>query len=98
MRCAKFLLNVLVLVTCCLHNIPGTVFAHRLDVHALQVHEWVPTLEDSSLGFADLNVPDNVTATITLYKEPRAEAFEDKDWTLYVETVSQKRHCMYVGI
>lgn len=69
--------------------------------HLLKEHSWVSSLNDSTLGRVDFSTPEDVSSTITLYRQPREEEFEDKDWTFYVESVRmiltnsiiEIRHC-----
>ena len=43
----------------------------------------------------DWRDPENITSTITLYRQPREESFEDKEWTFFVEAV---RKCFIIVI
>lgn len=33
-------------------------------------------------------VPENMEITVTLFRDPRTNEFEDKDWLFYIEDVS----------
>ncbi|XP_069749953.1 EH domain-binding protein 1-like [Narcine bancroftii] len=37
-------------------------------------------------------VPENVDITVTLYKDPLTDEFEEKEWTFVIENVSKGRH------
>ncbi|XP_067942015.1 EH domain-binding protein 1-like isoform X2 [Watersipora subatra] len=52
-----------------------------------RVHAVTSTLDDSTTGRVDWRQAENITSTITLYRQPREEQFEDKEWTFFVESV-----------
>ncbi|KAK2725476.1 EH domain-binding protein 1-like [Artemia franciscana] len=46
---------------------------------------WEPSLNDPNRGLAIWPSPDNLEACVTLFKTPRCNDFEDKEWKLIVE-------------
>uniref|UniRef100_H3ACT1 EH domain binding protein 1 like 1 n=1 Tax=Latimeria chalumnae TaxID=7897 RepID=H3ACT1_LATCH len=48
-------------------------------------HSWQPGIKNPYRGMVVWAVPENVDITVTLYKDPLAEDFEDKDWTFVIE-------------
>ncbi|XP_069036644.1 EH domain-binding protein 1-like protein 1 isoform X17 [Lepisosteus oculatus] len=52
-------------------------------------HGWQPGIKNPYRGMVVWPVPENVDITVTLYKDPNAEEFEDKDWTFVIENESK---------
>ncbi|MBN3314006.1 UFO kinase, partial [Atractosteus spatula] len=52
-------------------------------------HGWQPGIKNPYRGMVVWPVPENVDITVTLYKDPHAEEFEDKDWTFVIENESK---------
>ncbi|GAA6110861.1 EH domain-binding protein 1-like, partial [Tachysurus ichikawai] len=52
-------------------------------------HSWQPGIKNPYRGVVVWPVPENVEITVTLFKDPHAEEFEDKDWTFVIENVSR---------
>ncbi|XP_045540599.1 EH domain-binding protein 1-like protein 1 isoform X1 [Papilio machaon] len=50
--------------------------------------EWEPSLKDPLKGSVIFTVPENQTVTVTLFRDPRTNELEDKDWTFVLEDVS----------
>ncbi|KAL1516839.1 hypothetical protein ABEB36_000685 [Hypothenemus hampei] len=48
---------------------------------------WEPTLQNPFKGLVVWPVPDNHQVAITLFKDPRTNELEDKDWTFVIEDV-----------
>ncbi|XP_049830538.1 EH domain-binding protein 1 isoform X1 [Schistocerca gregaria] len=48
---------------------------------------WEPTMKDPLRGVVVWAVPENKEITVTLFKDPRTQELEDKDWTFLVEDV-----------
>nr|XP_018916882.1 PREDICTED: EH domain-binding protein 1 isoform X2 [Bemisia tabaci] len=46
---------------------------------------WEPSLKDPLRGVVIWPVPENKEVTITLYKDPRAQQLEDKEWNFIIE-------------
>ncbi|XP_071450234.1 EH domain-binding protein 1 isoform X2 [Hetaerina americana] len=49
---------------------------------------WEPTMKDPLKGVVVWAVPENKEVSVTLFKDPRTQELEDKDWTFVVEDVS----------
>ncbi|KAM9717094.1 uncharacterized protein ehbp1l1a isoform 2-T2 [Menidia menidia] len=52
---------------------------------------WQPDMKYPNRGSVLWQVPENLDITVTLFKEPMAEEFEDKDWTFIVENETEGR-------
>ncbi|XP_047671585.1 mucin-5AC isoform X10 [Tachysurus fulvidraco] len=50
-----------------------------------KLHGWQPGIKNPYRGTVLWQVPENVDITVTLFKDPNADEFEDKDWTLIIE-------------
>uniref|UniRef100_A0A4W4F899 EH domain binding protein 1 like 1 n=1 Tax=Electrophorus electricus TaxID=8005 RepID=A0A4W4F899_ELEEL len=50
-----------------------------------KLHGWQPGIKNPYRGTVVWQVPENVDITVTLFKEPHADEFEDKDWTFVIE-------------
>ncbi|XP_066151430.1 EH domain-binding protein 1 isoform X2 [Euwallacea fornicatus] len=48
---------------------------------------WEPTLQNPYKGLVVWPVPENHQVAITLFKDPRTNELEDKDWTFIIEDV-----------
>uniref|UniRef100_UPI00398E3A41 EH domain-binding protein 1-like isoform X2 n=1 Tax=Pristiophorus japonicus TaxID=55135 RepID=UPI00398E3A41 len=48
-------------------------------------HSWQPGIKNPFRGMVVWPVPENVDISLTLYKDPLAEEFEDKEWTFVIE-------------
>lgn len=49
---------------------------------------WEPTMKDPLRGLAVWAVPENKEVSVTLFKDPRTQELEDKDWTFVIEDIS----------
>lgn len=49
---------------------------------------WEPTMRDPLKGIVIWPVPENKQLSITLFKDPRSNEHEDKEWTFAIEDVS----------
>ncbi|XP_025415748.1 EH domain-binding protein 1-like protein 1 isoform X3 [Sipha flava] len=49
---------------------------------------WEPTMRDPLRGIVIWPVPENKQLSITLFKDPRSNEHEDKEWTFAIEDVS----------
>ncbi|KAL0273514.1 UNVERIFIED_CONTAM: hypothetical protein PYX00_006151 [Menopon gallinae] len=49
---------------------------------------WEPTMKDPLRGVVVWAVPENKEVCVTLFKDPRTQELEDKDWTFILEDVS----------
>ncbi|XP_038643409.1 EH domain-binding protein 1-like [Scyliorhinus canicula] len=52
-------------------------------------HSWQPGIKNPYRGMVLWPVPENVDISVTLYKDPLAEEFEDKEWTFVIENESK---------
>uniref|UniRef100_A0A3B4DEK3 EH domain binding protein 1 like 1 n=1 Tax=Pygocentrus nattereri TaxID=42514 RepID=A0A3B4DEK3_PYGNA len=57
-----------------------------------KLHGWQPGIKNPYRGMVVWPVPENVDITVTLFKDPHAEEFEDKDWTFIIENETAKGH------
>ena len=48
---------------------------------------WEPTMKDPLRGVVVWAVPENKEVSVTLFKDPRTQELEDKDWTFLLEDV-----------
>ncbi|KAF0747825.1 EH domain-binding protein 1 isoform X3, partial [Aphis craccivora] len=51
---------------------------------------WEPTMRDPLRGVVIWPVPENKQLSVTLFKDPRTNEHEDKEWTFAIEDVSNK--------
>lgn len=49
---------------------------------------WEPTLQNPYKGLVVWPVPENHQVAVTLFKDPRTNELEDKDWSFIIEDVS----------
>ncbi|XP_029932439.1 EH domain-binding protein 1-like protein 1 isoform X3 [Myripristis murdjan] len=61
------------------------VWIRRNRRHSTKLHGWQPGIKNPYRGLVVWQVPETVDITVTLFKEPTAEEFEDKDWTFVIE-------------
>uniref|UniRef100_A0A3Q3K9B2 EH domain binding protein 1 like 1 n=1 Tax=Monopterus albus TaxID=43700 RepID=A0A3Q3K9B2_MONAL len=72
----------------CTHKQPDklrVVWIRRNRRHNTKLHSWQPGIKNPYRGLVVWQVPESLGITVTLYKEPTAEEFEDKDWTFVIE-------------
>lgn len=50
---------------------------------------WEPTMRDPLRGIVIWPVPENKQLSVTLFKDPRNNDHEDKEWTFTIEDVSK---------
>ncbi|XP_029925347.1 EH domain-binding protein 1-like protein 1 isoform X3 [Myripristis murdjan] len=50
-----------------------------------KLHSWQPGIKNPYRGMVVWPVPENIDISVTLFKEPNADEFEDKDWTFVIE-------------
>lgn len=67
---------------------------------ASQARSWEPTIRDPYRGRVVWPVPENVEVSVTLFRDPNSNVFEDKDWSFVVEDISAqgKRRHIAVGV
>ncbi|XP_027894308.1 uncharacterized protein ehbp1l1a isoform X3 [Xiphophorus couchianus] len=59
--------------------------------HSTKLHSWQPGIKNPYRGLVIWQVPESLNITVTLFKEPTAEEFEDKDWTFVIENETKGR-------
>ncbi|XP_041864103.1 EH domain-binding protein 1-like protein 1 isoform X2 [Melanotaenia boesemani] len=50
-----------------------------------KLHSWQPGIKNPYRGMVVWPVPENIDISVTLFKEPNADEFEDKEWTFVIE-------------
>ncbi|XP_056592354.1 EH domain-binding protein 1-like protein 1 isoform X7 [Triplophysa dalaica] len=55
-----------------------------------KLHAWQPGIKNPYRGMVVWPVPENVDITVTLFRDPHADEFEDKDWTFVIENETAK--------
>ncbi|KAL1123843.1 hypothetical protein AAG570_001614 [Ranatra chinensis] len=53
-----------------------------------EAQPWEPTMKEPLRGMATWPIPENREVAITLFKDPRTNLLEDKDWTFLIEDIS----------
>ncbi|XP_064411759.1 EH domain-binding protein 1 isoform X2 [Latimeria chalumnae] len=64
------------------------VWTRRSRRQSSKSHSWQPGIKNPYRGVVVWPVPENVEITVTLFKDPHAEEFEDKEWTFVIENES----------
>ncbi|XP_040410090.1 EH domain-binding protein 1 isoform X17 [Cygnus olor] len=64
------------------------VWTRRSRRKSSKAHSWQPGIKNPYRGVVIWPVPENVEITVTLFKDPHAEEFEDKEWTFVIENES----------
>ncbi|CAL9685321.1 unnamed protein product [Knipowitschia caucasica] len=54
-----------------------------------KLHSWQPGIKNPYRGTVVWPVPENIDISVTLFKDPNAEEFEDKEWTFVLEGESK---------
>uniref|UniRef100_A0A8C2HHV3 EH domain binding protein 1 like 1 n=1 Tax=Cyprinus carpio TaxID=7962 RepID=A0A8C2HHV3_CYPCA len=54
-----------------------------------KLHSWQPGIKNPYRGMVVWPVPENVDITVTLYRDPHADEFEDKEWTFFIENTAK---------
>ncbi|XP_063058862.1 EH domain-binding protein 1-like protein 1 isoform X9 [Engraulis encrasicolus] len=54
-----------------------------------KLHGWQPGIKNPYRGMVVWPVPENVDITVTLFKDPHSDEYEDKDWTFVLENESK---------
>ncbi|XP_074555262.1 EH domain-binding protein 1 isoform X4 [Halichoeres trimaculatus] len=67
------------------------VWIRRNRRHSTKLHGWQPGIKNPYRGLVVWQVPESLDITVTLFKEPTAEEFEDKDWTFVIENETKGR-------
>ncbi|XP_027887504.1 EH domain-binding protein 1-like isoform X13 [Xiphophorus couchianus] len=50
-----------------------------------KLHSWQPGIKNPYRGTVMWPVPENIDISVTLFKEPNTDEFEDKEWTFVLE-------------
>ncbi|KAM9066536.1 EH domain-binding protein 1 isoform 10-T12 [Sarcophilus harrisii] len=61
------------------------VWTRRSRRKSSKAHSWQPGIKNPYRGVVVWPVPENIEITVTLFKDPHAEEFEDKEWTFVIE-------------
>uniref|UniRef100_A0A8C4Q8T1 EH domain binding protein 1 n=1 Tax=Eptatretus burgeri TaxID=7764 RepID=A0A8C4Q8T1_EPTBU len=64
------------------------VWTRRSRRKSSKPRSWQPGIKNPYKGVVIWPVPENVEITVTLFKDPHAEEFEDKEWTFVIENES----------
>ncbi|OWK57566.1 EH domain-binding protein 1 [Lonchura striata] len=64
------------------------VWTRRSRRKSSKAHSWQPGIKNPYRGLVVWPVPENVEITVTLFKDPHAEEFEDKEWMFVIENES----------
>ncbi|XP_034080702.1 nascent polypeptide-associated complex subunit alpha, muscle-specific form-like isoform X2 [Gymnodraco acuticeps] len=67
------------------------VWIRRNRRHGTKLHSWQPGIRNPYRGTVLWQVPETLDINVTLFKEPTAEEFEDKDWTFVIENETKGR-------
>uniref|UniRef100_A0A6Q2YG62 EH domain binding protein 1 n=1 Tax=Esox lucius TaxID=8010 RepID=A0A6Q2YG62_ESOLU len=67
------------------------VWTRRSRRKSSKSHGWQPGIKNPYRGVVVWPVPENIEITVTLFKDPHAEEFEDKEWTFVIENSSSGR-------
>ncbi|XP_036814065.1 uncharacterized protein LOC110500887 isoform X3 [Oncorhynchus mykiss] len=68
------------------------VWSRRNRRNCTKLHGWQPGIKNPYRGTVVWQVPENLDITVTLFKDPTADEFEDKDWTFVIENETNKGH------
>ncbi|KAJ8405376.1 hypothetical protein AAFF_G00318490 [Aldrovandia affinis] len=63
-----------------------------------KLHGWQPGIQNPYRGMVIWQVPENVDITVTLFKDPGADEFEDKDWTFIIENETKGRRKVLASV
>ncbi|XP_059811111.1 EH domain-binding protein 1-like isoform X2 [Hypanus sabinus] len=63
-----------------------------------KLHSWQPGINNPYRGMVVWPVPENIEITVTLYKDPLAEEFDDKSWTFMIENESKGRRKVLAAV
>uniref|UniRef100_A0A3P9HX63 EH domain binding protein 1 like 1 n=1 Tax=Oryzias latipes TaxID=8090 RepID=A0A3P9HX63_ORYLA len=61
------------------------VWTRRNRHYSTKLHGWQPGIKNPYRGLVVWQVPESLNITVTLFKEPTAKEFEDKDWRFVIE-------------
>ncbi|XP_034019998.1 EH domain-binding protein 1-like protein 1 [Thalassophryne amazonica] len=67
------------------------VWIRRNRRHSTKLHSWQPGIKNPYRGVVVWQVSESLDITVTLFKEPTADEFEDKNWTFVIENETKGR-------
>ncbi|XP_047435573.1 EH domain-binding protein 1-like protein 1 [Mugil cephalus] len=67
------------------------VWIRRSRRHSTKLHSWQPGIKNPYRGLVVWQIPESLDINVTLFKEPTAEEYEDKDWTFVIENETKGR-------
>ncbi|KAM9425489.1 EH domain-binding protein 1 isoform 2-T2 [Pholidichthys leucotaenia] len=67
------------------------VWIRRSRRHSTKLHSWQPGIKNPYRGLVVWQVPESLDITVTLFKDPTTEEYEDKDWTFVIENETKGR-------
>lgn len=65
----------------------GLTLSRRSRKVVIEPRLWEPTMKNPLKGMIVWPIPDSKEVAVTVFKDPRTEEYEDKDWQLAVEDV-----------
>uniref|UniRef100_A0A4W5MH69 EH domain binding protein 1 like 1 n=1 Tax=Hucho hucho TaxID=62062 RepID=A0A4W5MH69_9TELE len=68
------------------------VWTRRNRRNCTKLHGWQPGIKNPYRGTVVWQVAENLDINVTLFKDPTADEFEDKDWTFIIENETNKGH------
>ncbi|XP_069564181.1 EH domain-binding protein 1-like protein 1 isoform X8 [Brachyistius frenatus] len=74
------------------------VWIRRNRRHSTKLHSWQPGIKNPYRGLVIWQLPESLDITVTLFKEPTAEEFEDKDWTFVIENETKGRRKVLASV
>ncbi|XP_053271564.1 uncharacterized protein ehbp1l1a isoform X1 [Pleuronectes platessa] len=74
------------------------VWIRRSRRHSTKLHSWQPGIQNPYRGLVIWQVPESLDVSVTLFKEPTAEEFEDKDWTFVIENETKGRRKVLASV
>ncbi|XP_022688374.1 EH domain-binding protein 1-like isoform X2 [Varroa jacobsoni] len=68
----------------------SVVFTRRSRRYATTPLPWINSIKEPYRGMVLWDIPENIETTVTLFKDPRTNEYEDKEWQLVIEDVTEK--------
>ncbi|XP_030358203.1 LOW QUALITY PROTEIN: EH domain-binding protein 1-like protein 1 [Strigops habroptila] len=60
-------------------------------------HSWQPGIENPYRGMVVWVVPESIEVVVTLYRDPHATTYDDKEWSFLIENESRGRRSVVAG-
>ncbi|KAM9510793.1 LOW QUALITY PROTEIN: EH domain-binding protein 1-like protein 1 [Guaruba guarouba] len=60
-------------------------------------HSWQPGIENPYRGMVVWVVPESIEVVVTLYRDPHATTYDDKEWSFLIENVIRGRRSVVAG-